>query len=167
MNYYNVLGVDRNASKSQISAQYRKLAMKCHPDRNPNKRNAVKRFKAVTEAFETLGNPKKRARYDLTLERDAEVVLAEVVETEQASSAWHGPRQASRRKRRESRLKDKVGNEDPAKTLGQGFSIWLDGYHADKWPLTHLLAFPLVALLIVGFLLCCWFSHVFLRDRYV
>jgi DnaJ-class molecular chaperone len=109
MNYYNVLGVDRNASRSQISAQYRKLAMKYHPDRNPNKRNAVKRFKAITEAFEILSNPKKRSQYDSKCGLDDDVVIAEVVPTEQTSSMWH----TSRKKAKwQKEYRDIFGDED-------------------------------------------------------
>ncbi len=62
--YYEVLGVDRNAGEAQISEAYRKLAMKYHPDRNPGDEEAVGRFKEAAEAFEVLCHPEKRARYD-------------------------------------------------------------------------------------------------------
>jgi len=62
--YYEVLGVDRSATDSQISEAYRKLALKYHPDRNPGDQQAVARFKEAAEAFEVLNNPQKRARYD-------------------------------------------------------------------------------------------------------
>lgn len=62
--YYQVLGVDRSATGSQISEAYRKLALKFHPDRNPDDEGAVTRFKEAAEAFEVLNNPEKRARYD-------------------------------------------------------------------------------------------------------
>ncbi|HUT11165.1 MAG TPA: molecular chaperone DnaJ [Thermoguttaceae bacterium] len=62
--YYEVLGVDRSATDGQISEAYRKLALKYHPDRNPDDDGAVARFKEAAEAFEVLNNPQKRARYD-------------------------------------------------------------------------------------------------------
>ncbi len=62
--YYEVLGVDRNASQEEIAQAYRQLALKYHPDRNPGDQQAVARFKEAAEAFEVLGNPEKRARYD-------------------------------------------------------------------------------------------------------
>jgi molecular chaperone DnaJ len=62
--YYEVLGVDRNATSSQISEAYRKLAMKYHPDRNPGNDEAVAMFKEAAEAFEVLSHAEKRANYD-------------------------------------------------------------------------------------------------------
>ena len=62
--YYEVLGVDRSATEGQISEAYRKLALKYHPDRNPDDEEATAKFKEAAEAFEVLGNREKRARYD-------------------------------------------------------------------------------------------------------
>ena len=59
--YYEVLGVDRNATEAQISEAYRKLALKYHPDRNPGDEEAVVKFKEAAEAFEVLSHPEKRA----------------------------------------------------------------------------------------------------------
>lgn len=62
--YYDVLGVGRDATEAQIAEAYRKLALKYHPDRNPGDESAVARFKEAAEAFEVLGDAEKRARYD-------------------------------------------------------------------------------------------------------
>ena len=62
--YYEILGVKKNATKDEISSAYRKLAMQYHPDRNQGNEEAVEQFKCCAEAFEVLGNDNKRAIYD-------------------------------------------------------------------------------------------------------
>lgn len=62
--YYEVLGVSRDATQKQIADYYRKLALKYHPDRNPGDQEATLRFKEAAEAFEVLHDTDKRARYD-------------------------------------------------------------------------------------------------------
>lgn len=62
--YYLVLNVARNANADEIKKAYRKLAMKYHPDKNPGDKKAEETFKEVSEAYETLSDPKKREMYD-------------------------------------------------------------------------------------------------------
>ena len=62
--YYKILGVEKNASNDEIKAAYRKLALKYHPDRNPNNKAAEEKFKEATEAYETLSDTQKRSQYD-------------------------------------------------------------------------------------------------------
>jgi molecular chaperone DnaJ len=62
--YYEILGVGKNASEAEIKSSYRKLAMKFHPDRNPGDKEAEEKFKEAAEAYEILSNPDKRHRYD-------------------------------------------------------------------------------------------------------
>lgn len=62
--YYEILGVDRNADPAVIKKAYRKLALKYHPDRNPNDQDAETKFKEAAEAYEVLSDSSKRQRYD-------------------------------------------------------------------------------------------------------
>lgn len=63
--YYETLGVSKTASADEIKSAYRKLAMKWHPDRNPdNKEEATRKFSEISEAYEILSDPKKRQQYD-------------------------------------------------------------------------------------------------------
>jgi DnaJ-class molecular chaperone len=62
--YYDVLGVERGASETELKKAYRKLAMECHPDRHPDDPAAEERFKQVSEAYAVLSDAEKRARYD-------------------------------------------------------------------------------------------------------
>ena len=64
MDYYKVLGVTEQAGDEQIKQAYRKLAKKYHPDLNPNDPEAEEKFKAIVEAYETLGDADKRKVYD-------------------------------------------------------------------------------------------------------
>ncbi len=62
--YYNVLGVKKASSPDEIKRAFRALALKYHPDRNPDDVEAERRFREITEAWEVLGDPQKRAQYD-------------------------------------------------------------------------------------------------------
>ena len=76
-NYYDILGVDKNATDEEIKQAYRKLAMKYHPDRWVNaseeeRKNAEEKFKDISEAHEVLSDPDKRAKYDNPINDDFE-----------------------------------------------------------------------------------------------
>ena len=62
--YYDVLGLSKSASDSEIKSSYRKLAMKYHPDKNPDDKKAEDNFREITESYEILKDPQKRAAYD-------------------------------------------------------------------------------------------------------
>jgi curved DNA-binding protein len=62
--YYKILGVDRNASEQDIKRAYRRLARQLHPDVNPDDKRAEEKFKEVNEAYQVLGDPEKRSKYD-------------------------------------------------------------------------------------------------------
>src|SRR5690606_27741264 len=62
--YYDILGVSKSASADELKKAYRKLAIKYHPDKNPDDKSAEDKFKEAAEAYEILSNPEKRQRYD-------------------------------------------------------------------------------------------------------
>src|SRR5829696_8788632 len=64
IDYYKILGLDKNASDEDIKKAYRKLARKHHPDLNPNDKEANKKFQQLNEANEVLSDPEKRKKYD-------------------------------------------------------------------------------------------------------
>src|SRR6476619_7298635 len=64
VDYYKILGLDKNADAEEIRKAYRKLARKHHPDLNPDDKEAHKKFQQINEANEVLSDPEKRKKYD-------------------------------------------------------------------------------------------------------
>ena len=65
--YYDVLGIAKNSDPATIKSSYRKLAMKFHPDKNPGDKEAEKKFKEVSEAYEVLSNSEKIIYLSVTI----------------------------------------------------------------------------------------------------
>ena len=64
MEYYEILGVSKTATADEIKKSYRKLALKFHPDKNPDNAEAEAKFKKISEAYAVLSDTKKRQEYD-------------------------------------------------------------------------------------------------------
>lgn len=62
--YYTILGVAETATKDEIRAAYRKLALECHPDRNPGDKKAEEKFRTISEAYDILADDDRRRKYD-------------------------------------------------------------------------------------------------------
>lgn len=70
MNYYQILGLQRDVSQEEIKKAYRRIAKQYHPDSNPGNREAEKKFKEASEAYEVLSNEEKRENYDHKLTKE-------------------------------------------------------------------------------------------------
>lgn len=86
--YYKILGVNKNATQDEIKKAYRKLAMQYHPDRNPGNPEAEAKFKELAEAYEIIGDPEERTKYDsagsmfnLKSEKDRDINMLQKVAT--------------------------------------------------------------------------------------
>jgi curved DNA-binding protein len=90
IDYYKVLGIDKNASQDDIKKAYRKLARKLHPDLNPNDKDAHKKFQQINEANEVLSDADKRKKYD---QYGKDWQHAEQFEQQRKSQQQQGPQQ--------------------------------------------------------------------------
>jgi DnaJ-class molecular chaperone len=88
-NLYDILGVDKKATREDIKRAYYKLARQNHPDHNAGGHKTAEKFKQISEAYETLGDPKKRREYDHERDHGNEVRL-DRVKADDIASFFHG-----------------------------------------------------------------------------
>jgi len=105
MTYYDILGVSRSATESDIKRAYRKLAVVYHPDKNPDP-TAEQLFKLINEAYEILGDPPKRSRYDLELIQPIPVFQTTPQAPRHRDPAYKPRRPRTRRKSESEKLRD-------------------------------------------------------------
>ena len=87
--YYNILGVSRNATEREIKQAYRKLARQHHPDVNPGDKSAEEKFKQINEAYEVLSDKEKRRKYDKYGDQWQHADQFEQAQRRQQSSGWN------------------------------------------------------------------------------
>jgi hypothetical protein len=105
MTYYDILGVTRSATATEIKRAYRKLAVVYHPDKNPDPA-AEQLFKLINEAYEVLGDPPKRSRYDVELTAPNTTVYTTPPPPRHRDPAYRPRRARPRRKSESERLRD-------------------------------------------------------------
>ena len=108
--YYSTLGVAKTATEKEIKQTYRKLARKHHPDVNPNDKSAEARFKEINEAYEVLGDPAKRKKYD---ELGANWRMYEQAGGAGAPGPRPGPQGGGFRTMTEEEMREMFGDGDP------------------------------------------------------
>jgi curved DNA-binding protein len=89
-NFYEILGVQENATADEIKKAYRKLAVQYHPDKNPDDKQAEERFKSIADAYDTLGDEQKRAKYDRQRNFQGQDNLHEFFMNNMFSNGWSG-----------------------------------------------------------------------------
>lgn len=145
LDYYKILGITRTADHEMIKAAYKKLALKYHPDRNPNNKDAEECFKLINEAHQILSNPHKKAQYDLILNYSYQSYESVVKETNRSP---YGPP----RRKAERSVYDRYGKQPwgyaPKYKTAPPYKIDRNYY---KTQFFTLAAVCVVAILITGF----------------
>ena len=167
--HYAVLGVRRASSATEIRKAYRRLVLKCHPDRHPGDAAAEEQFKRVTAAYEVIGDPERRKSYDVTLgafedaaaqsiaqaerrRREAAAAKREAVEARQTSAdPFAASRQRVRRRGYYRLESNELQMSDVANGIALGAAAWafLAAYglrHDDALPLATTLLLSVAAL---------------------
>ena len=106
--YYATLGVSKSASEKEIKQAFRKMARKYHPDVNPGDKSSEARFKEINEAYEVIGDPDKRRKYD---ELGSNWNMYE--QAQRAGAGGSGQPQGTYRTMTQDEMRDLFGNEDP------------------------------------------------------
>lgn len=112
MTYYDILGLTRSASATDIKRAYRKLAVVYHPDKNPDP-SAEQLFKLINEAYEVLGDAPKRSRYDLELMEPIAVFQTTPAQRRHRDPAYRPNRPRPRRKSESERMRDMMAHYLP------------------------------------------------------
>src|SRR6185295_18752111 len=115
--YYSTLGVAKTATEKEIKQAFRRMARKHHPDVNPGDKSAESKFKEISEAYEVLGDPEKRKKYD-ELGANWRAYEQAGAPAGQESGAWNipferGPASAGFRTMTEEEVREMFGNGDP------------------------------------------------------
>jgi hypothetical protein len=124
--YYAILGVQNNASETEIKRAFRRLAVKYHPDKNPDQQ-AEQLFKEINEAYSVLGDPAERRAYDSRLENPFTSILTEETQPHHRDPAYKRPKPATARPQRESEtvvlIREYIGYVRWASRIGLALSV--------------------------------------------
>jgi hypothetical protein len=143
--YYKLLGLERNATPKEIQAAYRKIAVKYHPDKMPSESGADEYFKIVTEGYNILSHPEKRARYTLLLEQ---VATLQVKQSKYENSYGKGDN------RDPQKIKEKLARIKAFKRQEA-----IEQYKKREKQIPHFVRYPVIGLSII-------FGYFFAFNRW-
>lgn len=138
IDYYSLLGVEQKATKSEIKKNYRKLAAKYHPDKNPAP-DAAEKFIAITEAYDVLSNDKLKVKYDL--------LRWQKLKQEKEATASYGivvpPFESTRTRRNKAQRKRSLNYHSLNSDSKKRWQLFLESLHINSRYLVHLLGITL------------------------